>query len=320
VNTNSTHSPWTNVVGLARTVVALGTLMTLLANSADALFRPAGVSIAELTPGFLPTRFSLFMLFGDAHFGWGRMLGIAILAVTASGWRPRLTGVLHWWVAASFATSCIVVDGGDQVAAVLALLLIPVTLTDGRRWHWDAPLALAPGFMPELQRFVAQLMLWTVRIQVAGIYFQASTAKFAVKEWKDGTACYYWFTSPLVGLPPMLERWAAPLLAKPLVVVALTWGTLVLEVGLFVALFIDKRWRRQLLVGGILFHASIIVVHGLVSFFCSMAAALILYLRPIDEPFAWIDALGMHLQQWRRRAPVAERVPHVQGSLASGRA
>lgn len=34
-------NPWTNVYGLARTIIAVSTLLTLLLNRVDILFRPA---------------------------------------------------------------------------------------------------------------------------------------------------------------------------------------------------------------------------------------------------------------------------------------
>lgn len=70
-------------------------------------------------------------------------------------------------------------------------------------------------------------------------------------------------------------------------VVLITWGTIIFEVLLFTAIVMkkDDKRRHYLLVAGLLFHFSIILVHGLVSFFFSTAAALILYLRPLDKPF-----------------------------------
>jgi len=48
-----------------------------------------------------------------------------------------ITGALHWYVAYSFINSATVIDGGDHIASILAFLLLPVTLTDTRKWHWS---------------------------------------------------------------------------------------------------------------------------------------------------------------------------------------
>jgi hypothetical protein len=53
------------------------------------------------------------------------------------------------------------------------------------------------------------------------------------------------------------------------------------------ALFMDKKYRRYLLVLGLCFHLAIAVVHGLVSFFFAMAGALVLYLRAPEHPFSF---------------------------------
>lgn len=52
------------------------------------------------------------------------------------------------------------------------------------------------------------------------------------------------------------------------------------------ALVMPKKAWGFLLPLGIAFHVGIAVVHGLVSFGFAMIAALVLYLRPTDEPFA----------------------------------
>jgi hypothetical protein len=80
---------------------------------------------------------------------------------------------------------------------------------------------------------------------------------------------------------------------------------LLLEWALSAGLLVDRRYRPILLVLGILLHAGIAVVHGLVSFAMIMFAALILYLRPLDRPFGAVrvfDLLSARLQRLRRAA------------------
>jgi hypothetical protein len=47
-----------------------------------------------------------------------------------------------------------------------------------------------------------------------------------------------------------------------------------------------KRFWQPLLIAGIAFHFLIALFHGLMSFSLIMSAALILYLRPHQRPFA----------------------------------
>lgn len=40
-----------------------------------------------------------------------------------------------------------------------------------------------------------------IRMQVSILYFHSFTAKIANEEWLDGTAVYYYFLDPMLGLP-----------------------------------------------------------------------------------------------------------------------
>lgn len=300
-------SPWTHVYGLARTLLALGTLSTLAFNDASVLFRlPAGGSLATTCTGL--AGWSLFCLL-SAHLEAARWIAAAALLVIASGWRPRLTCLPHWWIAFSLTTSSAVIDGGDHVTTTLALLLLPVALTDARRTHWDPP----AGRPRVYARLVALTGLAAIRVQVAIIYLDAFLSKLAVPEWTDGTAVYYWFTHPEVGMVGWLQALAWPVLTHPLGVLALTWGALGLELFLSAGLVMDRRWRGPLLAAALLFHAGIAVVHALPSFALAMWAALILYLRPSGRTFA-LAAYGLRTP---RRGP-ADSLDGVRASPAVG--
>jgi antimicrobial peptide system SdpB family protein len=275
-------NPWTNVYGLARTLLATGTAATLACNHSTTLFRPvAGISEVPYCEGL--SRVGFFCL-ASHHLELARWTAFAILLVVASGWSPRFTGWLHWWLSFSLATSAVTVDGGDQVSSVLTLLLLPVTLSDGRKWHWQTS-DLKPTRWEDLKRLVALSALLATRIQVAGIYFHAAVGKLRVQEWTDGTALYYWFQNPDYGATPLISRLLAHLLLHGTTIALMTWGAIALEFSLFMALVMPKKDWRYLLPLGIAFHTFIAVIHGLVSFGFAMTAALVLYLRPIDEPF-----------------------------------
>lgn len=325
-------APWTNVYGLARSLLAFGLLVTLVLHTPDALFRPV-TAVASSGPGSWFAQWSLFELLSGPQLEWARWIAIGILLVTISGWRPRVTGLLHWWVTVSYSTSAAVVNGGDHVATVLALLLIPVTLTDGRRWHWAAPRKAAsdaqsdaspsdastsdaPTLWQEVGGLVAISALLVVRLQVCVIYFHAAVGKLQVQEWLNGTVTYYWFRHPVFGVPAWMESVVHPVIADPVGVLLLTWGAVALEIALAMALFMKVRYRSWLLVAGLGFHLAIAVVHGLFSFFFSMAAALILYLRPYDVPFAF-RRVAVRLRQGYRRFVVQARQPSAKRSAPS---
>ena len=294
-------SPWTSGYGAARSLLAAGTLLTLLANSPEGLFRPA----ADASPG--PqcgdvAHAGLFCLMGRDGLGAARWIAVAILVAALAGWRPRWTAIPHWWVSFSYATSATIVDGGDQVTSVLTLLLLPVALLDGRRWHWSAPETGEPATgRAELRRLVSHSALLVIRLQVAVLYFHAAVAKFGVREWADGTALHYWLNDPQFGAPGWLRPVVEPLVASSWGVSALTWGTLLVELALAFGLFLPRPAWRPLLVVGFALHGGIAVVLGLPSFALAMFGALLLHLRP-PEPLRLPALPAVRLPRWRPAA------------------
>jgi antimicrobial peptide system SdpB family protein len=299
--------PWTNVYGLARSVLALTTAATLVANPISMLFRPgAGTGAPPFCQG--ARALGAFCVTTNDHLELKRWLCIALLLVVASGWRPRYTGVLHFWITFSLQANALVLDGGDQVASLLTMLLIPVTLTDARAWHWSAPLRRPLTQAEAHKRLFARFSFALIRLQVAGIYFHAAIGKLAVREWKDGTALYYWFNHETFGAPAWLLPALAPVLHDGVTVSLLTWSVLVLEFFLAMGLLMSRRYWGVLLAGGLALHAGILVIHGLVSFGIIMMVALVLYLRPIEEE---LKLPLPHALKWRRRGTHA--VPIAAG-------
>lgn len=309
----SRRNPWTNVYGTGRTLIALGTLLTLLLSHTRSLFSTAADRPFEVgCEGFATA--SLFCQAGVENLEVARWLAVAVLFLVVIGWRPRFTGVLHWYVAWSFMVSATIVDGGDQVAAILALLLVPITLTDSRRWHWSSD---ADGRSPNEGRWLAALValssLLVIRIQVAAIYFHSTVGKLGVEEWIDGTVLYYWFTHSYFGAPDWLRPLVWVFLDSALLLPLVTWGVLALEAFLFAGLIADRRYWQPLLVLGISMHLGIALVHGIVSFSVIMFGALILYLRPFDREFR------LPARLWRRPAPEVRSIhapaaPHRERS------
>ncbi len=270
-----------NVVGLARSLLALGTLSTLLANPPEVLLAPLGEnsSIVRLS-GSSMASWSLFALAGESHWSAARWLAVALLLLVVIGWRPRMTAIVHWWISFSVTASGVVIDGGDQLTAILSGVLVPICLCDGRRWHWSRP-----GPPPVLAAGAfAESCWWMLRVQVALVYLHAAIGKFVAPEWANGTAVYYWFTHPTYGSPAWLTPWLQPVITSAAGVTALTWGVIILEFFLFAGIIADRRVWPLMLRGGIAFHLGIALVHGLTSFFFAMSGALLLFLRHPQHP------------------------------------
>ena len=282
-----TQPPWTRVYGLARTIVALSTATTLAVNSSDTLFRP-GSGIAEF-PACGGVRGVALFCQAPQHLDWMRAIAVVGLLVVASGWRPRLTGLLHFWIAWSVQASMTVLEGGDHLASNLSLLLLPVALTDGRKWHWSAPPALQ-GDGDYAKAILALSSLFVVRLQMCCVYFEAAVGKYAAPEWVDGTALYYWLTHPVFGSVPSIKGLLWPLLTNGFTVTAATWGVVLLEFYLAAAILLAPSRTRLPFALGVALHLGILVAQGLLTFSCVMVAALILYLAP-RGPNMWFERL-----------------------------
>lgn len=271
--------PWGSALGLARTVLALGSIGTLV-------LTPTRILLAPTADGVVPPlcvgagRAGLWCVIAPDHPIAATVTAVVLLGVVASGWRPRVTGVVHWWVSWSMIIAFTSQDGGDQITAVLTLLLIPVTLTDARRWHWAPPPA-RPAV--STARVIGYVSLWLVHLQVAGIYFVAAVSKFTVPEWADGTALYYWLNNSIFHAPGYLQPITDALTRNGAGVTALTYGSLALELVLGVAIFFPRPVKIFLLPFGLLLHDSIALTMGLTSFDFAMSGALLLYLLPIGH-------------------------------------
>jgi antimicrobial peptide system SdpB family protein len=278
-------SPWTNVYGVARSLLALGTLLTLCGNSADLLFRPLGTSISEVASNSVAIKMSYFSIFSEVDISVLKWVAAGLLLPVLVGWRPRVMAVPHWWLTYSLSTSSVIIEGGDQVASILTLLLLPVALTDRRKWVWSEP-RFPDRFGQRLfSSLLANSALAAIRVQVAVIYLFSFAAKIQNREWSNGTALYYWLLTPTFGAPEWLRPALTSFLSHGFVAVALTWGVLVLESLLFAGIGMSVRARGVLLWVGLLFHFAIILGHGLFTFFLAMAGAQILYLRSPLQPF-----------------------------------
>lgn len=185
-----------------------------------------------------------------------RVVALVVLAIAASGYRPRWTCVPHWYVTYSLGAAVYVPNGGEHAAALITLLLIPLCLGDRRTWQWSRPREpMAPRWVGAA--YAAHL---AIRVQVAVIYGQTLWAKMTESQWWQGTALHYVFQDPYFGALPAVRGaldWTVPVF---------TWGTLVVELAIAVSAFCGRRWRLRALVAAAVLHAGIAVVLGLPSF------------------------------------------------------
>jgi antimicrobial peptide system SdpB family protein len=271
--------PYSNVVGLARSILAMGTLFTLLLNPIDNILiknTNGEFVLQEILNKDIFTNFNFFFLFGTENLSIVKWLSIVILISVISGYFQKITSVLHWWVCISFVHASTIIDGGDQIASNLSLFLIPICLFDNRKNHWDRKVENESIF-----NLLSLFFLYLIQLQMAIIYFHAAVGKFGHTEWSNGTALYYWLNHSSFGLPDYL-KFINELLSNSYFITLITYGSLILELALFLALLAGKKYKMTLLFMAIIFHFFIIICLGIFSFFFSVVAGLILYLYPTN--------------------------------------
>ncbi|MGS2737836.1 sporulation-delaying protein SdpB family protein [Sinomicrobium sp. M5D2P17] len=277
----SAITPLTNVYGLGRSLLALSTFSSLLFNNVHTIFKPvSGIENAPVCVN--EAALSFFCIFSELFsLEIAKIFALFILFLVVIGFYPRYTCVLHYWIVVSFAGSATVIDGGDQVNTVLSFLLIPVCIFDSRRWVWNK---IHPPEKISLLERIKTVFLWScffmLMIQVSIIYLNASIAKLKLEEWRNGTAIYYFFNSPTLGMSKISAFIFDPIINNPVGVTFMTFFTLFFELMLFCSIFMAQRIKYMLFVLGIFFHFMIILVHGLPTFFLSMSAALVFLLIP----------------------------------------
>ncbi|MFI7661190.1 sporulation-delaying protein SdpB family protein [Micromonospora parva] len=268
-------APWSSGFGLARTLLATGTCATLLVNPPAVLL---SMDSAEDCTGPAAAGIWCVLPAGQGqHAAWA---AIAVLVVVASGWRPRWTALPHWYISWSVIANLSALDGGDHITATLSLLLLPIALTDPRRWHWQPPPADTAIGAGRVVAYAALVLVW---LQVAVVYLHACIAKLGVTEWADGTAMFYWLRTPGYEPPDLLRPLIEAVTGSAVGVTLFTWSVLVLEFALALARLMPAELRRLLLVAGLVFHVGIAVVLELVTFGLAMSGALLLYLLPVGH-------------------------------------
>ncbi|MFI5825308.1 sporulation-delaying protein SdpB family protein [Streptomyces rishiriensis] len=274
--------PWTNVYGLARTLVALGTAGTLAASSAETLFRPVA-TIGDYPLCTSTTAASVFCLapHNYTHLAWIKWACVLVLLVVASGWRPRFTALPHVYINYSVFSGIAIADGGDQVALILSMLFVLPAIGDKRRWHWEPQQQASESRTAPLLALLGTSALVMVRLQMVVIYFQAAVAKLPHAEWQDGTAMWYWGSNLDFGPAPWLNTLIAPIIATPLGVALMTWIPLSIELSLAIGLLLPQRQRWWVMSAGLLFHLSIALIMGLWSFALAMAGGILVLCQPL---------------------------------------
>jgi len=275
LDTFASKNPYTWIYGLARSVLALSIIITLLFSSENILFDEFLFGKSALSTPL--NNLNYFFVFGYENLKISRYIAILILSSVIFGYYPRYTGILQWWITFSFLHSGAIIEGGDQIASIITFFLIPITILDSRKNHWHSKKSNNLYI-----NFIGRVCLILISFQMSIIYFHSVIEKiYKVSEWSDGTAVYYFFNDSLFGYPNWMELLLGNLLESKFVFF-ITWLVILLELLLFTAFFMDRKKKMLLFPLAVLFHFFIALIFGLVSFFFAVLGGLIIYLIPYN--------------------------------------
>ncbi len=268
-----------NTVTLARALLAMGFFITLLFTGIDDLFpRHHLIELKKNIEGVMMLNF--FLWFDNILIPY--VFSIVVLIVVILGYCPRVLSIIHAWVTYSIFYTMLIVEGGDQINAILTLLLIPICFLDTRKNAWivcHEKQHIRKGFF----YYNAKYSLLFISVQMAILYFNAGVSKIFAPEWENGTAVYYWFYDNMFGAPDWLKYSAGFLFTNDITVTLINWSVIILELFLFTGLFLSQHYKYILFILGIIFHFMIILIHGLPTFFLAMTGGLILYFFRLDK-------------------------------------
>ncbi|PWK80676.1 antimicrobial peptide system SdpB family protein [Lentzea atacamensis] len=259
-------------LSIGRCVLALSQLVTLVFTTPSALFHVTDVSPGGLTCGGLRS-VSLWCVTSvfDDGLAIGKVLAITVLLVVLSGYRPKITSVMHWYVAFSMATAMPDPDGADYVLQVTTMLMVPLCLGDDRTWQWGSVRRPLPGVWRGAA-FAARIAL---QMQLCAVYLGAVVTKLMDPLWQQGSALLAVAYHPYAGFPRALLELLEPLLRSYWPVALAGWLVIAVQVGITVLIWGRTRARWYAFVLGLGLHTAIAVFMQLAGFGLTMIGVLV---------------------------------------------
>ncbi|GIF11378.1 sporulation-delaying protein SdpB family protein [Actinoplanes teichomyceticus] len=254
----------------ARSMFAAATLSIIVCNPDDVLFLRVGDQSAVRCGGVQGLSLWCLGQVGDGDLSLARIVSVLVLGLVVVGFRPRWTCIPHWYVTYSLCVSMTLPNGGEHVAQIATMLLIPLCLGDHRTWQWQSPVTALHASW----RGASLAAMYVFRVQVCIIYAHAAWSKLMEQSWRDGTAEYVIFFDPHYGPYPPVREALLPVLSSPSVIVGLTWSTIGMEIAIAVLALGTRRMRLAALGLAVLLHGGIIALMGMPSFGLIMIALL----------------------------------------------
>lgn len=259
-------SPYSYKFQIPRTIIAIAQLINLTFTNPEYYFN--NVKTKLVAQDLFPTLFT-------AKFGV--ILAFIILLWVLSGYFSQISCILHAYVSYSFLYDSKIIEGGDQIALIITILLIPICLCDQRITIWACKKFNYK--IPEFLNLISLSCFQVIKIQIAIVYLFAGVVKANVSEWTEGSAIYYWLNHTM-GTTDFLLNIFNFLINSNAISPLLTWSALILEFLLFGSIFMKQSQKNSLFYIAVLFHIFIAVFFGLWAFSLIMISSLMFLLTP----------------------------------------
>lgn len=272
----------------------------LLAGEADVWLSDAGyLQGTEARELAGPLRWSPLQVVQDPASVRLWLLATAAVGVLFTvGWQTRWMGILLYLLMLAIHHRNIATCSGADVLLMIVLFLLMLSpcgaafSLDARRLARRRGTPAEPLILPWPQRLI--------QFQVALVYFITALIKATGPTWANGTALHYVLSNT------EFCRYSLGLTAYPMLINALTFGTVILEFSLAFLLWF-RAARPWILFAGLALHGGILVTVNIPIFGELMAASYLLFLSPEE-----LDGLLRRFdpRRWSGRGQVrADRRP-----------
>lgn len=211
------------------------------------------------------TRFSLYALHDSlAYFETVFHLGLVVAVLFVLGWKPRLVQPVNLAFHYSlYRRNPFFPNGGDNLAVLVQTFLLAANTAAYLAVRDEAGRSesSSPSFGGRLRAILHNGALAAAILQLCTVYTFAGLHKASGEMWYTGTALYYILNVAEYAWPPF-SVW---LTRNMYVVVGLTYGTVVFQLGFALAL-LNPATRYLWILGGLIFHVGIAVMMGLWTF------------------------------------------------------
>lgn len=198
---------------------------------------------------------------------------LAALSLTLGWWTRASSIVVYLGICALHGRDTVIHNSGDTVMQVMSAYL--VLAPAGAACSLDRLRRILRGEEDDEPPLIIPWAQRLMQIQVALIYLCASLSKAGGQPWMDGTAAYY----PL-HLPESV-RFPMPGQNDPLVINAITWGTVLVEFSLATFVWVP-RLRLYVIAAGVALHLGIEYTLNIPLFSFLMIASYVTFLTGDD--------------------------------------